>query len=181
MERSMCRSSRTAGVLAQLSIIGRAPVRKDRGQVHARRASAVRADEAPAGLFSASVDLPVDECCSPGPFVRRGGHRIGMQPRSPHLHRDPLLTINATDYTNSVKHCLNWGFMHSPSSGGTCPADNSGKRFTPGGIRPRRVHGLPALSAGRPALCRCPGPAGAVSAPAGQCSRTGPGCRPLAP
>ena len=67
MERSMCRSSRMAGALAQLSIIGRARGGNDRGQVHTRRTSAVRADEAPVGLFSASVDLPVDECCGPGP------------------------------------------------------------------------------------------------------------------
>ncbi len=181
MERSMCRSSRMAGALAQLSIIGPAAGANDRGQVHTRRTSAVRADEAPVGLFSALVDLPVDECCSPGLSVRRGGHRIGVQPRSPHLHRDPLLTINATDYTNSVKHHLNWGFTHFPSSGGVRAVDFSRKGFRPAGIRPRTVPGLPARSAGRRGRCRCPGPAVGACAHGGPCSRTGPGCQPPAP
>ena len=66
-----------------------------------------------------------------------------MQPRSPHLHRDPLLTINATDYTNSVKHRLSWEFAHSPSSGGVLAVENSVRASGPQGLGRKKFPAFP--------------------------------------
>jgi hypothetical protein len=124
MERSVCRTSLRAGVLAQLSIIGRlgALLRqvwpwphtvKCCGQVHRPRTSVARTGILPDEPFSGAL-----WAC---PLAYR--HQTKSWPRPDNYSRgDPslndLLSLNATDFTKAVKHGLTCPFVHRPSSAG---------------------------------------------------------------